>query len=133
MEKRRTPVKHLPALTLLLMMHTSGSLGNVEAEDDLVKDMSAALGVAPDFSLWDGPVNLVYDPDGAPPIYSDTSEMLELLKEATENWALVSGIEFNIVGDDSEALEDESLPLRLMTPFYGFLPRSAPHRMQRLS
>jgi hypothetical protein len=71
------------------------------------KEVEPALGVSQIFGRWTGPVNLVYDPDGASGISDE--EFLDILKEAIGRWELVSGIKFNITGIDSEALDDSNL------------------------
>jgi hypothetical protein len=58
---------------------------------------------------WDGSINLVYDPDGAPSLFSNSNDVLDLLEEATQEWEQVSGIQFNVTGTDSNALDDGNL------------------------
>ena len=62
-------------------------------KEEQKKDIEPALGMSESFGRWTGPVNLVYDPDGAPDTFSD-EEFLDTLKKATERWELVSGIKF---------------------------------------
>jgi len=97
-------------LTILLLLSVLSlpSYAVDPPKEEHKKDIEPALGKDENFGRWTGPVNLVYDPDGASDIFSD-EEFLDILKEAIGRWELVSGIKFNITGMNSEALDDRNL------------------------
>ena len=90
----------------LLIVFSSLTLAFNEHDGDYLRALDPALGISVQFGRWDGAINLVYDPDGAPALFSDSSDFLELLEEAVGEWELVSGIQFNITGIDSNANDD---------------------------
>ncbi len=79
----------------------------MEGHDDFVRAVDPALGISVQLGRWNGAINLVYDPDGAPDLFSDADEFLVLLAEAAAEWELVSGIEFNVVGTDPDVPDDD--------------------------
>lgn len=80
-----------------------------EEEAGVAREIDAALGINEFFGRWNGAVNLVYDPDGAPAQFANSADVLEILEEAAGQWELVSGININITGVDSGALDDDAL------------------------
>ena len=98
---RLLPLLYLPALSVFAY----------EEGTNTERDADAALGINEFFGRWDGAVNLVYDPDGAPVLFANSSDVLEILEEAAGKWEQVSGINFNITGVDSGALDDELLDI----------------------
>lgn len=96
---RWLPLLLLPALTVF----------GYEEEAGVVRDIDPALGINEFFGRWNGAVNLVYDPDGAPAQFANSADVLEILEEAAGQWELVSGININITGVDSDALDDDAL------------------------
>ena len=79
----------------------------VEGQDDFITAIDPALGISVQLGRWNGAINLVYDPDGAPDLFSEADEVLNLLGQATAEWELVSGIQFNIVGSDPDVPDDD--------------------------
>jgi len=92
-----------------MLLASSFCIMAVEDQSLPEKDIDAALGINSFFGRWNGPVNLVYDPDGVPGLFSDNNTFLSILEEATQKWELVSGINFNITGVDSDAPDDDNL------------------------
>ena len=84
------------------------SLTAYESESsDYLRDLDRALGIGSQFGRWNSVITLVYDPDGAPALFSDTNEMLAFLEEAAGEWELVSGIRFNVASADSAVPNDD--------------------------
>ena len=75
-------MRHFCLTILLLLSVLSLPSYAVDPPKEEQKDIEPALGVSQIFGRWTGPVNLVYDPDGAPDTFSD-EEFLDILKEAT--------------------------------------------------
>lgn len=108
----RTLASHKRSIVAgLLIVFSSLTMAYNEQDGDYLRALDPALGISVQFGRWDGAINLVYDPDGAPALFSDAGDVLELLEEAAGEWELVSGIQFNITGIDSDANDDHgSLP-----------------------
>jgi len=75
---------------------------------DYLRATDPALGIGIEFGRWNSQINLVYDPDGAPALFSNNSEVIALIEEAIAEWELVSGIKINITGADSNAAIDDN-------------------------
>lgn len=93
----------------LFLFSISQSAHSYEDETSLVKSIDPALGISSGFGRWNGSISLVYDPDGAPALFSDSDDVLDLIEAATTEWELVSGIKFNLIGADSNASVDEDI------------------------
>ncbi|MDG2174657.1 MAG: matrixin family metalloprotease [Gammaproteobacteria bacterium] len=93
----------------LLVAFTPFSHAYNEQDSDYLMAVDPALGIGSGFGRWDGSINLVYDPDGAPDLFSNQNDVLSLLEEATQEWEQVSGIQFNVTGSDSNAVDDDGL------------------------
>ena len=67
----------------------------VEGQDDFITAIDPALGISVQLGRWNGPINLVYDPDGAPALFSEADEVLALLTDKlllSGSWSVVSGL-----------------------------------------
>lgn len=104
--KSKSPLQGL-AVLLGLTILSQVALAYNEEESAFIKSLDPALGISSGFGRWNGSINLVYDPDGAPSLFSNSDAVLDLIEEATVEWELVSGIQFNVTGADSNATADE--------------------------
>lgn len=73
------------------------------------KSIDAVLGVNQTFGKWTSTVWLGYDPDGAPALFSDNAKFLDLLNTAIAQWERVSGVDFAVVGVNSNLVDDRDL------------------------
>lgn len=85
------------------------ALRDIPIDHGIYRETDAALGINDDFGRWDGPVRLVYDPDGAPALFASDAHFLELLESAVSQWQRVSGIQFVITGVDRSAPDDSAV------------------------
>ncbi len=94
-------------LWIMLFAFIASAHAVVDGKDDFIRAIDPALGISVQLGRWNGPINLVYDPDGAPALFSEADEVLALLTQASAEWELVSGIRFNIVGSDPDVPDDD--------------------------
>ena len=52
---------------------------SLTGKDDFIRAIDPALGISVQLGRWNGAINLVYDPDGAPALFSEADEVLALL------------------------------------------------------
>ena len=102
--------EHLVATgcAVFLLVANSAGMAYEPKTSEFFQSADPALGISDSFGRWDSQINLVYDPDGAPAIFSDSGLFLDLLEEATLEWEQLSGVNFTIVGADKNALEDDN-------------------------
>jgi hypothetical protein len=111
--RSRTGFLSLPACLLaiaLTLFASAASAVELPPDDGTYRNLNPALGISDDFGRWNKPIRLVYDPDNAPPAYSDSNKVLALLREAYSYWMQVSDVRFEIVGIDARAPDDRRLP-----------------------
>ncbi len=92
----RTLASHKRSIVAgLLVVFSSLTMAYNEQDGDYLRALDPALGISVQFGRWDGAINLVYDPDGAPALFSDAGDVLELLEEAAANgsWSVA----FNLI------------------------------------
>jgi hypothetical protein len=96
---------------LLVFFCLFGAIGTAGArtriDDGIERDASALLGISSTFGRWTSTINLVYDPDGAPARFADSSKVVGLINEAIGQWELVSGVNFVMTGVDASAPDDD--------------------------
>src|SRR5688500_964935 len=79
-----------------------------ELESDWRQNLSPALGIYPAFGRWNRTINLVYDPDNAPPLFSDPAHVTRLIEQAVSQWTHISGVPVVILPPDSGIINDRS-------------------------
>jgi hypothetical protein len=89
-----------------LLIIPSIVLSNSPSAPELEKSLKEALGLNSYFGKWEAPINLVYDHDDAPNI--SQNEVLDIIREAADEWETVSGVKFNIIAD-SNIIDDRDL------------------------
>ncbi|HYD83517.1 MAG TPA: matrixin family metalloprotease, partial [Opitutus sp.] len=110
----RAPRLHTVAVSFVsILVGTALSLfaplvmpAHVPIDDGIYYGSHEALGISDDFGRFNSTIRLVYDPDGAPTAYSSNAHVLALLEEAFGYWTTVSGVQFEIAGIDTNALDD---------------------------
>jgi len=107
MQTRSSPGAILVLAVILLC--PVAVLGWEPGTGNAVTEAAPALGMNDSFGRWTTTVKLVYDPDNAPPKYTDPDKVQQLLMEAAAEWELVSGIRFTMVGVDASAPDDDNL------------------------
>jgi hypothetical protein len=118
------PARTLPVILgfLLLLLLTGVVQARTRIDDGIERDASAVLGISETFGRWTSSIDLVYDPDGAPARFADSSKVVALINQAIAQWELVSGVNFVMTGIDANAPDDDfqgAIPDGLIRIFWG--------------
>jgi hypothetical protein len=100
-----TSVKSLLCAATLGLLASPALSVPTYIDDGIHGGTHEALGISDFFGRWNGTIELMYDPDGAPAEYSH-AEVLALIEEAFEAWTTVSGVRFEVLGVDAELPDD---------------------------
>ncbi len=103
----------VPALLVVFLVAIPVLATAVVLLDEQQRDSELwpALGVGGAFGKWVGTVHLRYDPTGAHDEYADSQLMMDMLREATDRWARVSGIRFDIALAGSQPSRADDVPV----------------------